>query len=513
MSSSFLLVAAVFAAGSLTLECEAIRRQSGDAPDAPKKDKCCCTSKYDIHKCREKGYVFHAYNKKCCSRKKSCAGLSYGSKPMDKCKFSIAPWVENINKNEDLPQFVALSALVHDGHPNLSIPVMLGSAAEHYFEGWGLQFTVIDHTHFFGGVDVDFAKIYTKDCDASGHCQMCAIAFTASVTQWDFIQDVNLATAQFCGLDNVHGGFVDEIRGYMTAENWKIAMSWLNYKRCAKTYATGTSLGGAVAELFAFCANKKDANDDKVFFPEVSDVIPVTFGAPAVAKVPLYNGVPNRSFKGVRVVIQQEHHRNLSLEASRLSFDVISAGLREVKAPAPVQKEINDLRNRLSSMVGHEYNVAKDTYIEAHFGEAIKALSSSLIPQLTKSAYTLFKQYPDFIKTFKKVTDKYQSEFEFEFDAAPTMLSQMGWYHPLIPYWPIPNPLGRDPPHPVIVGTIDEAQPRSDNLLVFIATLAGLTRNEDFRKGIPNHNLCCYLSGLTGSTDCEGFKCYGPTWR
>merc|ERR1712178_526752 len=131
---------------------------------------------------------------------------------------------------------------------------------------------------------------YTRGCNAtpSGDefCDDCAIAFTATTDTWDFEEDLNINLIPFCGLSQVHAGFASEMRSYMDHPQWEEAVSMMTTQKCRRAYAVGTSLGGAIASLFAFCANQATVTNDadKAKFTGQLDIIPITFGAPAVAK-------------------------------------------------------------------------------------------------------------------------------------------------------------------------------------------------------------------------------------
>merc|ERR1711988_177055 len=152
-----------------------------------------------------------------------------------------------------------------------------------------------------------------------------------------------------CGLSEVHAGFVSEMRSYMNQENWELALNMMSTQRCHRAYAVGTSLGGAMASLFAFCANQMTVTNDadKAKFEGNFDIIPITFGAPAVAKEQVYNGQPGQCFRGARVAISQPSISHLSARDTITGVDIIR-GFLEIHsgtAHGELRSALADLRS------------------------------------------------------------------------------------------------------------------------------------------------------------------------
>merc|ERR1719386_336950 len=90
-------------------------------------------------------------------------------------------------------------------------------------------------------------------------------------------------------------------------------MSELTQDKCEKVYSVGHSLGGALATLFAFCANQEQVtteNADKASVANVrgsrrEEVMLLTFGAPGVSVTPMHSGSPGICFQGRRIGIGQ----------------------------------------------------------------------------------------------------------------------------------------------------------------------------------------------------------------
>lgn len=83
----------------------------------------------------------------------------------------------------------------------------------------------------------------------------CALTFQATLSLGDVVADLELKSGPFCGLPNrVHVGFRDHLRRMVSSDDWQKHIR-PHLGSCSKVYATGTSLGGATAELFSACVN------------------------------------------------------------------------------------------------------------------------------------------------------------------------------------------------------------------------------------------------------------------
>merc|ERR1711870_147198 len=61
-----------------------------------------------------------------------------------------------------------------------------------------------------------------------------------------------------CGEPRVHHGIASELRSIFKAFGREIKET---LRHCAKVYSIGHSLGGGLAEMFAFCANRHDPHN------------------------------------------------------------------------------------------------------------------------------------------------------------------------------------------------------------------------------------------------------------
>jgi len=85
-----------------------------------------------------------------------------------------------------------------------------------------------------------------------------------------------------CGYD-LHAGFWNELQRIQSSGAWKPLQTHLSSECPGGVFATGHSLGGALATIFAACTN----SDPSIPF-KVQGVY--TIGAPAVAKTQVWGG-------------------------------------------------------------------------------------------------------------------------------------------------------------------------------------------------------------------------------
>jgi len=83
----------------------------------------------------------------------------------------------------------------------------------------------------------------------------CIIGFRGSDAAGDWIDNAGFGSRSFCNFEDVHSGFVQKFVTTVTATVFQNNIR-AHFPKCASITATGHSLGGAVAELFAGCANR-----------------------------------------------------------------------------------------------------------------------------------------------------------------------------------------------------------------------------------------------------------------
>lgn len=437
---------------------------------------------------------------------------------------------------------------------------------ERHLHDFQERFTVADiHYSPQLGNGSDYARVYTRGCTETSNggefCEACAIAFTATTDAWDFEEDLNINLTPFCGLSQVHAGFVSEMRSYMNQPQWATAVSMMTADRCLKSYAVGTSLGGAMATLFAFCANQANAaaeDLDKAKFAGHFDMIPITTGAPAVAKEQVYNGQPGQCFRGARVVIAEADVSELDAEKTIVGLSIISSFL-EINSGKPHA----ELANAISSLGSLKEDVdefaklktqvfddimpsiileLKDLLMTILVPDAASSADASGSSSLMKFASPLIQLLPFatsqmFMDVLPALDPPYGSnqpvtlspnlDFDFEYDVTPGLLSGFNFQHAMVPYYRLAHPEGQQPDHifPVTACDASAHLPKVDFLKVFYATLGSFVSPmlaQTGGGGFPNHHLCCYFRGITGDApgscgynqlDGSSFTCPASSWR
>jgi hypothetical protein len=134
--------------------------------------------------------------------------------------------------------------------------------------------------------DRDIAGIYRKKLHGSSGPYTCALAISGTNSPGDALKDLEATTVEFCGFDGVHRGFAKTAQTYVSGNRSQEFLQYLiDPSSCGGgIFATGHSLGGAVATLIAACHNKH-ANGSSV---QGFDGL-YTFAAPAPSKHPLVN--------------------------------------------------------------------------------------------------------------------------------------------------------------------------------------------------------------------------------
>lgn len=99
---------------------------------------------------------------------------------------------------------------------------------------------------------------------AQGPQQECVLSFkgsdppsVASLNIW--LDNFRAAPTKFCGMTDVHLGFVNQLNNLITSSGWTDIKAKL--PNCSSVSVMGHSKGGAVAEIFAACANSARAGD------------------------------------------------------------------------------------------------------------------------------------------------------------------------------------------------------------------------------------------------------------
>jgi len=122
---------------------------------------------------------------------------------------------------------------------------------------------IADLSYPFGWDLVGTSTAFQKVVHLFQHYQNmeCVVTFQGSSGVDDWMDNLNYFPASFCGFSRqVHAGFADQLRRTVESSGFQSIRSKLG--KCAKVTAVGHSLGGALANLFAACANTGGSSSD-----------------------------------------------------------------------------------------------------------------------------------------------------------------------------------------------------------------------------------------------------------
>jgi len=111
------------------------------------------------------------------------------------------------------------------------------------------------------GDDTDLVVIvqdHTKNATGDFTGLDCGIAFTGTSSTSEFLTSLAMSYTDFCGESGVHYGIATELRWIFNAFGSVIKET---LRQCKNVYSIGHSLGGGIAEAFAFCANRHDPSN------------------------------------------------------------------------------------------------------------------------------------------------------------------------------------------------------------------------------------------------------------
>lgn len=200
-----------------------------------------------------------------------------------------------------LMQMLSLASAIYEGEPLVS--------------GWKLEKIWDVAAEKWGSLATDYVGIYRREFHSEKHC---ALAFAGTDDFINVVGDVFGFVSRagtWCGWGGVHSSFANDMRAFMRSRGrFEEFDSFLaDPRECNVVIAVGHSLGGALAELMAACANRPDTEKNvslkaRAIHFQVHEMY--TFGACAVSTEMLTNRLRQFSdgcFPGARVFLEQRH--------------------------------------------------------------------------------------------------------------------------------------------------------------------------------------------------------------
>jgi len=154
------------------------------------------------------------------------------------------------------PAYIEAGGLVSEDLESLMTRVAQQSENQDFEEmkqkiealGWRVAARAFDEGALVGGPQVSYVWQDPESLE-------CMVTFQGSASIQDWLVNINLDKADFCGLpDQVHEGFKTHLLMMVSDKGWQTRVRPLLGK-CAKVHSVGQSLGAAKASLFAACVN------------------------------------------------------------------------------------------------------------------------------------------------------------------------------------------------------------------------------------------------------------------
>lgn len=280
-----------------------------------------------------------------------------------------------------------------------------------------------------------------------------------------------------------------------------------NNSVCSRVASVGHSMGGALATLWATCANQ---GNNTAIFGARQDYSLVTFGPLAMSTTPAFNGEPGTPFDGTRYCVTNEdggmsasENFYVDTKAFRLdTLDLISK-VAEALNNTDDSNTISDLRNYLMPMSSAE--------VEAYW-------ESELLPEGWAQQYAL--GILDFVGQDSEIGNEigaklgeflFSGVLSFGADLVCSLGQQYGFQHALQAHQPILNKLMTDDTS--TGGITGGLRPLRASMApmypvgdVFQILFQLLTNNFEF----VNHDICCYSA--IADDECQALYTT-PEWR
>jgi len=349
--------------------------------------------------------------------------------------------------------------------------------------GWEAGTAIVDTTHRDWGF-LDTAQIYKKNGS-------CAIVFSATDDDIDNQQQMmgSVMPTSFCGAEGVNGGYAQEMQGYMHASGWAAGMQELS--GCSTIYAAGHSMGGAMATLFAYCANTQASFDYKALFGSLPEVYLVTFGAPAPATTPLYNGQPGQCFTGTRRFVsatptpaqKQFHLQNLALFAQLAQALGRSKGAEDLALAAQNLSSLDYPSEHATAVLASAAGGIGTMWLLAY-----GIMTNTVLPGSEKLA----PMYPALQASMGTFLQSNAMSLLYSYDPVPQLFQTFGFKHPLVKTEPQEHSLTRAQTSAGAECDAEGDTPNEDYAQLFWGLLMANAGSSGL--SFPNHGMCCLIS-------------------
>lgn len=346
--------------------------------------------------------------------------------------------------------------------------------------GWTRGVLVADTTLQSVGM-MDHAKTFSKN----GKCIATFGAVNDDMDKQQVLGGLAADPINFCGF-KMQAGVVDEMVGFMKAPNWNDFITYLNSPNCTSVTAVGHSLGGALATMFAGCANVGGNNGGFGARKDYGLVVYAPFG---VATEPIYSGTPGTPFVGRRYGIT-ESDGGVSSKAS-LPQNTTQMRLDTLKLYVDLTKAMDNPAATQLSQAYQQFLTLPASQIEPAWDQ----LSPKLVPFLLPT-FQIASAPPPGLELFQpKVLQMLdgmakRGELFFSSDFISSLSQAYGYKHALVDFQPMANP--NRPTSDITYTKVVAAQgaPELPNLDPFQGLFTIMASGGEF----PNHRICCYAS-------------------
>lgn len=319
----------------------------------------------------------------------------------------------------------------------------------------------------------------------------CVAVFAGTNDDLDTQQSIAglmMPPVSMCGFQ-VHAGYADELGGFMQADNYaEFLQSLADPTTCETVTAVGHSMGGAVASLFAACANVGGPH-----FGPRKDFRLVTFASPGVATEALYSGTPGTKFQGTRYSITESNggaEKNLPADTKALRLDLLNLYITLAGAMGAPTDGLEQAKGGIEA------------------GHPPEAVWSNVEPSLVEYAVPTFAiaqgmgppgseaLQPAIMGAIMAIAGRGELFGAMDLVSSLTTAGH-GFLHALVDFQPLANPLktSSDPSMEKVPASAEtSALPKADFFQLIFTVLAG---GGDF----PNHAICCYTAGSPQCAD------------